>query len=152
MKKLRTIFKPYMLRPALYQCVTRCITALTAILLWNRFLNSKGPLAVLQDGCLTAAVVLFVMAWFSYLRLDGVSVRNVFSHVRGDGAPTPRFWEKHLEKRRRRRTGSIVDFVDEHITTMDELDDEEKCVCKIVSGLISGTAFLFPAVMALLLS
>ena len=35
------IYKAYMVRPILYQCVTRCAVALAAVLVWDRFVPSS---------------------------------------------------------------------------------------------------------------
>jgi len=49
MKKILAIYKAYMVRPILYQCVTRCAVALAAVLVWDRFVPSS-LLAVRADG------------------------------------------------------------------------------------------------------
>ena len=74
MNKKGSLFKIYMIRPVLYKCVTRAALAVTALLLWGRFINTAGRLSLLRDGCLTAGLLFFCMAWFSYLHLDGVTI------------------------------------------------------------------------------
>ena len=71
MNKKGSLFKTYMIRPVLYKCVTRAALAVTALLLWDRFINTAGRFSLFRDGCLTAGLLFFCMAWFSYLHLDG---------------------------------------------------------------------------------
>ena len=66
MNKKGSLFKTYMIRPVLYKCVTRAALAVTALLLWDRLINTAGRLSLLRDGCLTAGLLFFCMAWFSY--------------------------------------------------------------------------------------
>lgn len=42
----------------------------------------------------------------------------------------------------------MIDFVDEHIVTFDELDDEQQLACVLASNLFSGLVFLIPALIA----
>ena len=80
MRKILKIYKTYMIRPVLYQCVTRCAVSLAAVLVWNRFVSS--PLQAVRDGCMTAGFVLLMMAWFLYLKLDGMTVHHMLEDRR----------------------------------------------------------------------
>ena len=77
MNKKGSLFKTYMIRPVLYKCVTRAALAVTALLLWDRFINTAGRFSLFRDGCLTAGLLFFCMAWFSYLHLDGVTIHHM---------------------------------------------------------------------------
>lgn len=50
MNKKGSLFKTYMIRPVLYKCVTRAALAVTALLLWDRFINTAGRFSLLRDG------------------------------------------------------------------------------------------------------
>lgn len=134
MIKMFSLYKRYMIRPTLYKLVSKSAIILTLLLLWDRYVN-KGVLSVWRDGCFVAAFFLFAMAWISYLRLDGI--RN----------PLPR----NEKKKRRRFTGDIVDYADEHIVSFDELNDDERAACSMGSSLLSGLLFLIPSLFALFL-
>ena len=41
----------------------------------------------------------------------------------------------------------LKDFVDEHITTFDELDEDEQLFCRLASNLISALIFLIPSLI-----
>jgi len=134
MKKIFSLYKSYMIRPILYKCVTKCAVTLTLVLLWNRYLNT-GTMLVVRDGFFAAALVLFGAVWISFLKLDGMKVHYVF--------------EERKKKPRRRHGGDLVDFVDEHIVSFDELDDVERVACGLASNAISCALFLVPALIAL---
>lgn len=136
MKKIRRLYKPYMIRPILYKSVAKCLTALAVILVWNRFVHS--PLSAARDGCAVAAVAFFLMGWISYLRLDGVKL---------GGLP-----KKEGERKPGRGSrGDIIDFADEHIVSFDELGEEEQRACILAADLLSGLLFLAASLIAFLL-
>lgn len=78
MDKKGSLYHSYMIRPILYKCVTRAALAVTALLLWDRYVNTAGRFSLLRDGCVVAGILFFCLAWFSYLRLDGVMVHHMF--------------------------------------------------------------------------
>ena len=129
MKRIIKIFKPYMVRPIIYKCVTRCSIALVFILLWDMFINSS--LSPVRDACFMAGLVFFMLAWFAYLKLDGLRV-----HFLG---------EDMLKKKPKKKihwTKSIVDFVDEHVVTFEELTEEEQTAALMACNLLGSLIFL----------
>lgn len=137
MKKILSIYQSYMVRPIIYMCTSRSLLALVVLLLWDRFAN-RGDLPLVRDGCLVVGLIMMLLSWFSYLSLQGV--------------PRPKVKIPFLdpEKRRRRYLGraDIVDFVDEHIVSFDELDPDEKSACILAADLIGGLLFFIPGVAA----
>ena len=138
MKKILAIYKAYMVRPILYQCVTRCAVALAAVLVWDRFVP-RSLLAV-RDGCLAAAVILLMMAWFVYLKLDGMMVHHLLEDRR-----------KKKKKSKRRVGGDIADYVDEHIVSFDELEEGEQTACRLAADLLAAALFLAASLIAMAL-
>ena len=134
MKKLLSLFRKEMVRPIFYKCINKCSIVLAAVLLWDRFVN-KGRLTV-WDGCFIAAAILLGLAWLNYLRADGIGIPGLFR-------------DRKNRKPRRHATSDIVDFVDEHITTFDELDEDEQLFCRFLSNLISGLIFLITSLVGL---
>ncbi len=70
----------------------------------------------------------------------------------------PAFWEDRpwrakssgaLRRRfpDRRRTGSTADLADERIVSWDELSEEERHLCGMLSNLLSAALFLIPALL-----
>ena len=138
MKKILAIYKAYMVRPILYQCVTRCAVALAAVLVWDRFVPSS--LLAVRDGCLAAAVILLMMAWFVYLKLDGMMVHHLLEDRR-----------KKKKKSKRLVGGDIADYVDEHIVSFDELEEGEQTACRLAADLLAAALFLAASLIAMAL-
>lgn len=137
MKRILSIYKPYLIRPTLYRTVNKFVVGLTLVLLWDRFLN-HGRLEVVRDGFLVAGVVLLFLAWLSYLALDGLTVSRLFRAGK----------EKKTEKRSPiRRSADIIDFADEHIPRLDELEEDERRFVYFFSSLISGLCLFIPALI-----
>ena len=138
-KKIKEIFQPYMIRPMLYQSVTKLSVALLLALLWNQFLNPHGYYSVVRDAFLVAGVFFFMFAWFQYLKLDGMRVHHLLE-------------ERGKKKRKKRHsTRDIVDFADEKIISFDELQADEQVVCRFLGDLLCGVLFLAPAGAAYLI-
>lgn len=141
MKHILSIYKPYLIRPTLYRTFNKFVVGLTLVLLWDRFLN-HGRLEVVRDGFFVAGVVLLFLAWLSYLALDGLTVSRLFRAGK----------EKKTEKRSPiRRSADIIDFADEHIPRLDELEEDERRFVYFFSSLISGLCFLLPALIKLVM-
>lgn len=138
MKRILALYQPYMARSIFYKCVTKSSVALTAILLWNRYINRRGLLVAFRDGGLFVAVCLLAMAWFSYLSLDNMKIHHLL--------------EERKKKPVVRSYTDMVDFVDEHITTDEEMEPEERTACRLASSVISGLIFLIPAIILTLLT
>lgn len=135
-KKIVKIFQPYMVRPTVYQCVTKLSVALVLALLWDRFINVDGVFFVVRDAFLVAGIFFLMLAWFQYLRLDGLKVSKASS-------------EDKKKKRKRHITKDIVDFADEKIISFAELEDEERIVCRLTGDMLCALLFLIPALVAM---
>lgn len=136
MKKLLSLFRVEMIRPIFYKCINKSSIVLAAVLVWNRFVN-KGRLSV-GDGCFIGAAIFFALAWVNYLQADGIRIPALFR-------------DRKQKKPRRHATTDIVDFVDEHITSFDELDEDEQQLCRFASNVISGLIFLIASLIAAVL-
>ena len=127
--------RPALRRLVRYQAFQRGIIALTVILLWDRFLNN-GRFQALRDGRFAAMVVFLALAWFSYLSLDGMRLPFL---------PPKREQKRHWQR-------DMIDFVDEHVTTMDELANDERSAVKLFTNLVCAVIFLVAALVGWLLS
>ena len=132
MKKILSLYTREMIRPIIYKCVNKGSIALVIVLLWDRYI-SHGTMSVVRDGGFAAGLVFFALAWVTYLRLDGVKIGRV---------------EKPPEKKKHFASADIVDFVDEHIVTLDEMEEDERLACILACNLICGLIFLIPALVA----
>ncbi len=118
-----------MIRPIIYYSVTRIAVALVLSLLWNRYLNSYGPEALYSRAFLMAAVCFGAISWFIYLRMDGVKIHYLLE-------------DRHQRKKRKHSHADIADFVDEKIISFDELEDDEKDVCRLLGNIFCFLLFL----------
>ena len=84
MKKVFSHITSNMIRPILYQCVTKSVFALAMLLLWDRFVNPLGIYLAVRDG-------FFIIAAFSR---DGV----VFLSVAGWNANAENHSQREEEK------------------------------------------------------
>ena len=137
-KKLKSIYQPYMLRPTIYQCVTKSSIALAVALLWGKFINTDGIYSIVRDAFFVAGIFFFACVWFQYLRMDGLSVNR---------APKA---EKKKEKKGF-LSKDIVDFADEKIVSFAELEDDEQMVCRILSNTICGCIFFISSLISLVI-
>lgn len=134
-KKVIKIFQPYMIRPTVYQCATKLSVALVLALLWDRFINVDGIFAMVRDAFLVVGIFFVMLAWFQYLRLDGLKLSKASSENK---------------KKKRHITKDIVDFADEKIISFAELDDEERLVCRLLGDVVCGILFLVPSLVAMI--
>ena len=136
-KKIRTIFEKYMIRPMLYQCATKVSIALVLCLLWDRFINREQYYSLVEFAFFVAGTFFLALAWFQYLRLDGARIHHLMEE------------KQEKKKKKQHFTKDIVDFADEKVISFSELSDEERIVCRFLGDLLCAVLFLIPAGIAL---
>ena len=136
-KSRKNLFHPekHMIRPIVYQVFSRYLILLCFSLLWDFFLNNGTVRRPVSIAFLLCAMFLLVMALFAYLRLDSMRA--------------PKFDRKlfYRKKAPARTYGDMIDYMDEDITTFDDLDDEEKDRCLFLSNLITAGLFILTAII-----
>lgn len=125
-----------MIRPAIYQAVTRILIGVVLSLLWSRFID-KGARSLLEYAFFTMGAIFFALAWMQYLKLDGISVRLLLGK-KGNKKKKPIVHSMH----------DIADFTDEKIVSFDELEETEKTICLFCANLAAALFFLIPAIIA----
>lgn len=138
-KKIRQIYKSYMLHPMVYQSATKLSVALALCLVWDRFLN-QHQVSMVENAFFVAAAFFFMLAWFQYLRLDGMTIHHLYEERK-----------KPKKKKKVHFTKDIVDFADEKIIPFAELEPEERTVCRLLGDLACGVIFLIPCLIALVI-
>ncbi len=123
-------FKPYMTRPMIYKTFTRFVYALLLSLLWEKFVsdgvNSK------MHAFLFFGVFYGLMAWISFLKLDGVRMPHL----------TEWLTSSLPHRKPERAYGDMADYVDENVVSFEELEDEEKITCILFADVICCALFL----------
>lgn len=137
MKKIFGIYRKYMFRPTLYKTVTKLLVSIVLVLLWDRYLNTAG-FPVAQYGCFCVGGIVVLLAWFEYLRLDGMMVHHLNDDIR-------------KRKKERHRSKDIADFVNEKVISYSELEPEERSLCRLLSDLFCGVLLLIPGILDLML-
>ena len=131
MKRLRALWRRYMLRPFLYTAFTRLVLGLFAVLLSDYLFSGLAGHPLRGTLFLLASAIFALFAWIAWLRLDGISL--------------PRLMNIRLGPRKRpsRITGDMIDFVEEEPTVrFDDLEDDEKDCCLLYANLICFAVFL----------
>lgn len=129
MKNILSKYTKVLIRPIVYRSFTWGIFALTAALLWERFVGPKSFLSVKKDIFFIVGIFFFALAWYYYLKVDGVRPPKINI-------------EKPKQRKKHWGYGDIIDFADEHVVTFDELDDEEQDLCKLATNAILGGVYL----------
>ena len=124
-----------MLSLTLNRCIKKCLIALVFVMLWRYFINQA--LDVVRDGFFVLGVIFLVLVWFSYLGLDGIEAPWRYLAGRSKRQKAPR-----------KRSGDMIDYVEEDVVTLEELSDDERHICGIISNLLAGLIYLIPALLA----
>ena len=139
MKKLKAFFYRFynedLLRPIIYKSFARFIYGLTVALLWDRFVNLSGFVTARGFAFPVIGAFFLMLAWFCYLRLDGVKVPRLF---------------KDAPKKKRSKIhsyGDIADYADQHIVSFEELNEEQRELCILMADLVCGVLFLLIALL-----
>ena len=150
MKKLRSLYRPYLLRPIFYSTIRKGSIALALVLVWNQFWGSRSSLTV-WDVSFVAAVVLLARSWIAFLKYDGWKMPEM---------PGKTARAMLRDNKKFHALKDMVDFVDdptdERLEPYDiddpyrELSEDEKDICRIFSSLASGLIFLVPSLVATL--
>jgi len=121
--------QPYMIRPIVYKAFTRFIYALLISLLWNRFINDG--FYPIGNIFLFFGIAYAILAWVDYLQLDGVKMPHLADWMTSS-----------LPHRKPERAyGDMSDYIDEEVVSYDELEDEEKIVCKLLAHIACAVLF-----------
>lgn len=140
MKNLRKIYKKYMIRPIIYKAFPRIIIGMLVAGLWNRFVNANQWRDMLGDAFMLVGIFFVALAWFSFLRLDGMD--NPFTKLLSVFVNP----KKKKTRMASRTTRHMVDYADEELTEYEDLSDEEQAACKWQKW--PGSAVLYCAVAA----
>ena len=115
-------FKKYMIKPTIYKLITKILLSVTVVMIWDRYVNRSGFYNTRVFMSFVLAVVFGAAAWFSFLKLDGMTVVG--------------FPKREKKKKPKQSTASIGDHLDTEPDAFANLLDEEKTFCGFASSLI----------------
>ena len=130
LKRFRSIYKPYMTRPTVHQAFTRFIYSLLLSFLWDKFISD--PLQSKAYVFLFFGAVFAILAWVSYLKLDGVRMPH-FSDWLSSSLP---------HKKPERSYGDMSDYVDEDVVSYSELESDEKNICRLIANAACAVVYI----------
>lgn len=136
MKKLLKMYS-YLIQPTIYKITSRAFLGITFSLLWNHFTNKNETYIMVEKAFFFVGVVLLTMAWFSYLKLDGISIGMARKGNKGKNK------SGHQLK-------NIIDFLEEDVTS-DELEEEDEILSAMIANIFTGICFLIPSIIAIYL-
>ncbi|MDU5082623.1 hypothetical protein [uncultured Tissierella sp.] len=136
MKKLLRMYS-YLIQPTIYKITSRAFLGITFSLLWNHFTNKNETYIMVEKAFFFVGVVLLTMAWFSYLKLDGISIGMARKGNKGKDK------SGHQSK-------NIIDFLEEDVTS-DELEEEDEILSAMIANIFTGICFLIPSIIAIYL-
>jgi hypothetical protein len=132
---MKKFLKSYLIRPIIYKTVTKLLVAVVIGGVWDRFCNTRGYLSAALTVASIFAVIFAVMAWFTFLRLDGVHI--------------PRLKLPKSKKKQRMQTLSdLTDHLDTELVPFEELAEDERDFCSLVSSLLCFLICLIVSVVS----
>ncbi len=129
-KRLKDRFHRNMLRPIAHMVFIRVILGVTAALLWNEFAGRNSAIPMRSFAFVFLGSLLLVMGWMAFLRFDGVHLPTFDKRLFE--------WKKHPKRIR----GDMIDFVDEDVISFDDLEADEKDLCRLIADVVCGGVFL----------
>ena len=114
---------PEMTRPVIYEAISRLLCAICAALLLAKLLTNS--VNVKSTVFLLCALLFFGAAWVVELRLDGIMI-PMLSKIKLRISKTPK----------QASYGDMIDHVDDdHPTTFDDLDEEQKDGVRLIANI-----------------
>lgn len=136
MKKILRMYS-YLIQPTIYKITSRAFLGITFSLLWNHFTNKNETYIMVEKAFFFVGVVLLTMAWFSYLKLDGISIGMARKSNKGKDK------SGHQSK-------NIIDFLEENVTS-DEIEEDDEILSAMIANIFTGICFLIPSIIAIYL-
>ena len=127
MSRIKQMYHKYMIRPIIYQCISRLVIVITLGMVWVKFVNQRENATLIGYFFPIAGFLLLAIAWFRYLRLDGVTI----TAVKKEKKPKKRFAFK-----------TMIDHTREDVISFSGMDDRDRMACMLLVNLIDGLLLL----------
>ena len=138
MCKIFRIYKKHMIKPIIYQIITKASIVLAISLIWEEYRNTDIPISLIGYAFPIFGVILIAFSWFQYIALDGFNF-HFFNE------------EKHVKKKKNFHMKAMIDFTEERIEAFDELEKDEQIACKLASNLLTGLLYILISVLVQML-
>ena len=66
-----------MVRPLIYQCVTKFAIAFVIALLWKQWINRSEAFSIVEDAFFVIGIIFILLSWFQYLSMDGIHLPHL---------------------------------------------------------------------------
>lgn len=136
MKKLLKTYS-YLIQPTIHKITSRGFLGIAFSLLWKYFINKNETYLMDEKAFFFAGAVLLTMAWFNYLKLDGISIGMARKGNKGKDK------SGHQSK-------NIIDFLQEDVAS-GELEEEDEILSAIIANIFTGICFLIPSIIVMYL-
>lgn len=121
---MKKTWNTYMRRRLISDFISKLILGLIVLFLWHKFINRAGIHSLIGSGAFIAGLILLVLAWINYLRLDGIKI-------------SPKSNRKSKE-----------DIFGDGIKDAESvLTEKELLKIRMLSALLAGLTFIVPSVM-----
>ena len=128
MKRFLKLLQPHLTRPILYSALLKLTIGLCAVLLWERYLANGREL---QQAIFFAAFYFLLWTWFQYLAFDGMRP----------------FVPSEEEPKASASGFRLKDLINTKIDAFEELEDDEKTVCRLCADAIAAVCFFLAYVI-----
>lgn len=116
----------------LNKVITRVVLGTLFIFTWNKFVSNGTNFRILEKNLFFVGVFLFAMAWFNYLRLDGVGIST-----------------RKAGKNRKKNHKGLAEFLEEEAKShnSDTEDYVADGIAALIANIGSGILFVIPALI-----
>ena len=123
-KKLKDRFSRVMIRPLIYEGLSRFLCALCISLVLDRLIKSDANIRMYAFSAF--ALIFLIAGWVVYLRLDGVHI------------PVLSDFKVTIHKKPTRSYGDLIDYVDEkpELVQFEDLEDDEQDTVRLISDFV----------------
>ncbi len=113
--------------------VVRLLITLIISFAWMKVFKIQYFQAMINYPIVFFAFLFITLAWFNYLKLDGLLVPTNYQKMKNDSS------KKH-------KTKQMIDYVETNINQDTQLSKTQQMQCKLYANLICGILLLIPVI------
>lgn len=120
--------------PIVWKSLLKIAAAVIITMLWNRFVNGRGLAEPVSYVFPAMGAVYLLLAWTGFLRFDSVHIPRIFSGRK--------------KKDSRQNPGGFADRLDSEPETDEDLSQDERDFCAVVSWLAAALVCIAAAIIS----